>query len=147
MTEHDRPNIVPTDLQPTQPATLVRDFTPELIDVGTHHLCPGCGEPVAMRAALEAIAELGVVRRESRRMATLRLSAVNGSLSAGASLSALSIDYRAPDTGPESTRFYSGRVDLGWQSELFSDHRVRASLSAGPEGSSSSVHGHPPILA
>ena len=63
MTEHEGINVVPTDQPPTHPATLVRDFTPELIDVGTHHLCPGCGEPVAMRAAMEAVAELGVVER------------------------------------------------------------------------------------
>ena len=63
MTEHESRNVVPTDRPPEQPATLVRDFTPDLIDVGTHHLCPGCGEPVAMRAALEAVAELGVVQR------------------------------------------------------------------------------------
>ena len=45
MTEHDGLNIVPTGRPPSIPATLVRDFTPDLIDVGTHHLCPGCGEP------------------------------------------------------------------------------------------------------
>ena len=45
------------------PARLVDDFTPQLIDVGAHSLCPGCGEPIAMRSALEAIAELGVVQR------------------------------------------------------------------------------------
>jgi len=56
-------NVVPTNAPPTTPAKLVRDFTPELIDVGTHHLCPGCGEPVAMRAAVEAIEELGVTQR------------------------------------------------------------------------------------
>jgi 2-oxoglutarate ferredoxin oxidoreductase subunit beta len=55
--------IVPTERPPSEPARLVRDFTPELIDVGTHHLCPGCGEPVAMRAAVEAITELGVTQR------------------------------------------------------------------------------------
>jgi 2-oxoglutarate ferredoxin oxidoreductase subunit beta len=55
--------IIPSASPPAGPARLVRDFTPELIDVGTHHLCPGCGEPVAMRAAVEAIAELGVVQR------------------------------------------------------------------------------------
>ena len=38
------------------------DLTPELIDVGEHHLCPGCGEPIAIRS-VEAIAELGVVQR------------------------------------------------------------------------------------
>jgi 2-oxoglutarate ferredoxin oxidoreductase subunit beta len=56
-------HVVPTDRPPSDPARLVRDFTPELIDVGTHHLCPGCGEPVAMRAAVEAISELGVTQR------------------------------------------------------------------------------------
>ncbi len=54
--------FVPTD-GPTAPARLVDDFTPDLIDVGAHHLCPGCGEPIAMRSALEAIAEAGLTRR------------------------------------------------------------------------------------
>jgi 2-oxoglutarate ferredoxin oxidoreductase subunit beta len=55
--------VVPTDQPPTDPARLVDDFTPELIDVGAHHLCPGCGEPIAMRSALEAVSELGLVQR------------------------------------------------------------------------------------
>lgn len=44
-------------------ARLVDDFTPTLIDVGAHHLCPGCGEPIAMRSVLETIEELGVITR------------------------------------------------------------------------------------
>ena len=44
-------------------ARLVDDFTPSLIDVGAHHLCPGCGEPIAMRSVLEIIEELGVINR------------------------------------------------------------------------------------
>ncbi len=55
--------FVPTDRPPSDPAHLVGDFVPALIDVGAHHLCPGCGEPVAMRCALEAIDELGLVSR------------------------------------------------------------------------------------
>src|SRR5258708_4413127 len=55
--------IIATDQPPTCAAHLVDDFTPALIDVGEHHLCPGCGEPIAMRSALEAIHELGVVQR------------------------------------------------------------------------------------
>ena len=55
--------VVPTDAPPTVPARLVDDFTPALLDVGEHQLCPGCGEPIAMRSALEAIDELGVVQR------------------------------------------------------------------------------------
>src|SRR5207237_1511261 len=48
---------------PARPAKLVDDFTPQLIDVGEHHLCPGCGEPIAMRSIVECIAELGLVQR------------------------------------------------------------------------------------
>ena len=55
--------FVPTDRPPSDPARLVDDFVPALIDVGAHHLCPGCGEPVAMRCALEAVDELGLVPR------------------------------------------------------------------------------------
>jgi 2-oxoglutarate ferredoxin oxidoreductase subunit beta len=55
--------VIPTDGPPTEPARLVDDFTPALIDVGAHHLCPGCGEPIAMRCALEVVAELGLVQR------------------------------------------------------------------------------------
>src|SRR4051795_2160651 len=51
--------ILPTDRPPEQPARLVHDFTPALIDVGEHHLCPGCGEPIAMRSVLEVVEELG----------------------------------------------------------------------------------------
>ncbi len=55
--------FVPTDGPPERPAQLVDDFTPSLIDVGEHHLCPGCGEPIAMRSALECVEELGVADR------------------------------------------------------------------------------------
>jgi 2-oxoglutarate/2-oxoacid ferredoxin oxidoreductase subunit beta len=56
-------HVVPTDAPPTTPARLVEDFTPSLVDVGAHHLCPGCGEPIAIRSLVEAIAELDLVRR------------------------------------------------------------------------------------
>ena len=55
--------VVPTDAPPQEPARLVDDFTPALIDVGEHHLCPGCGEPVAIRSVMEAIEELDAVQR------------------------------------------------------------------------------------
>jgi 2-oxoglutarate ferredoxin oxidoreductase subunit beta len=55
--------VVSTDAPPTVAARLVDDFTPALIDVGEHYLCPGCGEPIAMRSALEVIEELAVVTR------------------------------------------------------------------------------------
>jgi 2-oxoglutarate ferredoxin oxidoreductase subunit beta len=55
--------LVPTDRPPEGAARLVDDFTPELIEVGTHQLCPGCGEPVAIRSVVELIAELHLVER------------------------------------------------------------------------------------
>lgn len=55
--------VVPSDAPPAVPARMVEDFTPDLIDVGTHHLCPGCGEPVAIRSAMQSIAELDLVTR------------------------------------------------------------------------------------
>ena len=54
--------VLPTDEAPAD-ATLVDDFTPGLIDVGEHHLCPGCGEPIAMRSVMECIEELEVTQR------------------------------------------------------------------------------------
>lgn len=58
----ERPTVVPTDQPPSEAARLVEDFTPALIDVGTHHLCPGCGEPVAMRSVLESVVDLAAAR-------------------------------------------------------------------------------------
>jgi 2-oxoglutarate ferredoxin oxidoreductase subunit beta len=55
--------FLPTDRAPSEPARLVDDFTPDLFDVGAHHHCPGCGEPIAMRSIVETIAELGAVQR------------------------------------------------------------------------------------
>jgi 2-oxoglutarate/2-oxoacid ferredoxin oxidoreductase subunit beta len=56
-------DLIPTDRPPEIPARLIDDFTPALIDVGAHNLCPGCGEPVAMRSIMEAIEELEVIQR------------------------------------------------------------------------------------
>src|SRR4029077_19804716 len=55
--------IIPTDQPPTCASRLVDDFTPALIDVGEHHLCPGCGEPIAIRSMVEAVSELDLVQR------------------------------------------------------------------------------------
>src|SRR3954452_19220223 len=63
MTDGQRLTIVPTDAPPTRPARMVDDFAPKLLEVSEHHLCPGCGEPIAMRSALEVIEELDLVER------------------------------------------------------------------------------------
>jgi 2-oxoglutarate ferredoxin oxidoreductase subunit beta len=54
---------LPTDAPPTAAARLVDDFTPRLLDIGEHSLCPGCGEPIAMRAILEAVEDIGAAQR------------------------------------------------------------------------------------
>jgi 2-oxoglutarate ferredoxin oxidoreductase subunit beta len=54
--------FIDTSSPPTA-ARLVDDFTPTLLDVGSHELCPGCGEPIAIRSVLEAVEELAVVPR------------------------------------------------------------------------------------
>jgi 2-oxoglutarate/2-oxoacid ferredoxin oxidoreductase subunit beta len=56
-------DLVPTDSPPSAPAEMVDDFTPALVDVGLHHLCPGCGEPIAIRSLLEAIDEMALAQR------------------------------------------------------------------------------------
>jgi 2-oxoglutarate ferredoxin oxidoreductase subunit beta len=48
-----------TDAPPTRPAQKVGDRKPCALMDGDHDLCPGCGEPLAVRMMLEAIEELG----------------------------------------------------------------------------------------
>ncbi len=55
--------IIPTGQPPDRESTLIHDFTPGLIDVGAHQLCPGCGEPIAMRSIVEAVAEMDAIAR------------------------------------------------------------------------------------
>lgn len=63
MSDFDGRQVVDTSAIPDVPVRLVDDFTPGLIDVGAHHLCPGCGEPIAMRSILEVLAEQGLASR------------------------------------------------------------------------------------
>jgi 2-oxoglutarate ferredoxin oxidoreductase subunit beta len=55
--------IIPTDQPPAEGAHRVGELKPELLLSQSHHLCPGCGEPVAVRALLDTLAELGVQQR------------------------------------------------------------------------------------
>lgn len=54
----DQLRIIDTSAPPEREARIVDDFTPALVDVGEHHLCPGCGEPIAVRSIMEAVADL-----------------------------------------------------------------------------------------
>lgn len=51
-----------TSAPPAPPAALAAAAHPELI-LGAHSLCPGCGEPVALRLLLETLIDLDVVGR------------------------------------------------------------------------------------
>ena len=54
-------NYIATDVAPSSAATLVATQTP-LIQSPETEFCPGCGEPIAIRILLEALAELSLVR-------------------------------------------------------------------------------------
>ena len=41
----------------------VADFAPDLLQSTEHHLCSGCGHPVAWRLLVEVLAELELVDR------------------------------------------------------------------------------------
>jgi 2-oxoglutarate ferredoxin oxidoreductase subunit beta len=52
-----------TSRPPTVPARKVEARTPSLLLTQEHQMCPGCGEPLAMRQFLETIEEIGAVQR------------------------------------------------------------------------------------
>ncbi len=52
--------VLDTRVAPTVGARVVEAHKPELLLTEDHSLCPGCGEPLALRIFLEAISELGL---------------------------------------------------------------------------------------
>ncbi len=52
-----------TSTRPSRPAEQTGEFHPGLQLAGDHDLCPGCGEPVALRILLECIEALGLAER------------------------------------------------------------------------------------
>jgi len=48
---------------PPDHAKKVADLKPDLLLTQEHNMCPGCGEPLALRVYLEALQELGVTQR------------------------------------------------------------------------------------
>src|SRR3954454_25037894 len=54
--------VVSTDRPPEVDARKVAESRPDLI-LGEHSLCPGCGEPVALRLLLETLQDLDIVQR------------------------------------------------------------------------------------
>jgi 2-oxoglutarate ferredoxin oxidoreductase subunit beta len=55
--------IIPTDAPPPTGAHRVGDRKPDLLLTQEHHMCPGCGEPLAIRIVLETLMELGLEAR------------------------------------------------------------------------------------
>ena len=55
--------IIPSDLPPAAGAHRVGDRKPDLLLTQEHHMCPGCGEPLAIRIVLETLMELGLEAR------------------------------------------------------------------------------------
>jgi len=56
---NDKLRVIPTDKPPTGACKVVGSFEPNLAIIPEHDLCPGCGEPVAIRQMLESIEDLG----------------------------------------------------------------------------------------
>jgi 2-oxoglutarate ferredoxin oxidoreductase subunit beta len=54
---------IDTSSAPTVPARKVEALKPELLLTREHQMCPGCGEPLAVRQFLETIEELGATTR------------------------------------------------------------------------------------
>src|ERR671910_2717780 len=54
--------VLDTSVAPTK-AKKVGDLKPDLLLTQEHNLCPGCGEPLALRLFLESLEELGVAQR------------------------------------------------------------------------------------
>ena len=55
--------VIDTSRPPETPNSKVAVAKPRLLQTEEHHLCPGCGHPVAVRLILEAIEELDLVER------------------------------------------------------------------------------------
>jgi 2-oxoglutarate ferredoxin oxidoreductase subunit beta len=62
VTTVDTSVTVDTSRPPTVAAIKVADAKPSLL-LGEHSLCPGCGEPLALRILLEVLQELDIVQR------------------------------------------------------------------------------------
>ena len=51
----ERLRVISTDAPPDGASRKTGDFEPALTLMGEHDLCPGCGEPVALRQILDSI--------------------------------------------------------------------------------------------
>jgi 2-oxoglutarate/2-oxoacid ferredoxin oxidoreductase subunit beta len=54
---------VPSDMALDRPAHVVGEHKPDLLLSESHDMCPGCGEPIALRIVLETVVDLGLADR------------------------------------------------------------------------------------
>ncbi len=59
----EKVRIIATDAPPKGGCQLTGSFEPALTLSGEHDLCPGCGEPVALRQILDSIEAMGLSQR------------------------------------------------------------------------------------
>ena len=59
----DDPKRLDTSRPPAEAASVVAPMSPPLLLSEDHDLCPGCGEPLALRTMCEAIEQLGAAQR------------------------------------------------------------------------------------
>jgi 2-oxoglutarate ferredoxin oxidoreductase subunit beta len=55
--------VIDTSAAPSAGARMVEQQKPDLLLTQDHHMCPGCGEPIAVRQFLETIMQLDAVER------------------------------------------------------------------------------------
>jgi len=55
--------VIDTSAAPSGGARMVEQQKPDLLLTQDHHMCPGCGEPIAVRQFLETITQLDAVER------------------------------------------------------------------------------------
>ena len=55
--------VLDTSAAPSVGARMVEAQKPDLLLTQDHHMCPGCGEPIAVRQFLETITQLDAVER------------------------------------------------------------------------------------
>jgi 2-oxoglutarate ferredoxin oxidoreductase subunit beta len=61
-THTPRGPVLDTTVAPAA-ARIVEALRPELLLTQEHHMCPGCGEPLALRGFLDTLSEMGVAQR------------------------------------------------------------------------------------
>jgi 2-oxoglutarate/2-oxoacid ferredoxin oxidoreductase subunit beta len=63
MSDPGLPPVIDTSAPPSEAARKIEGLKPDLLLSQEHDLCPGCGEPLALRSALDTLMDLDVATR------------------------------------------------------------------------------------